>query len=251
MNFALILVVLSLASGLIYLFDSFVLNKKTKTGKKTPRWIETGKSFFPIFFTVLLVRSFLIEPFRIPSCSLEPTLLIGDFLIVNKFIYGLRLPVLEKKILALQSPKVGEIVVFRWPPNPKLDFIKRVIGVPGDHIAYHHKVLSVNGKPANQTFVRYTIDESSGQPVAEYLENLNGVKHAIYRHSDIPAQDFELTVPAHSYFVMGDNRDDSADSRYWGFVDDSYLRGKAILIWMSWDSKLWLPRFKRIGQFIN
>ena len=251
MNFALFLLAVSVMTGAIYLLDLFVLAKKRKHGKKPPRWVEYARSFFPIFFTVLLVRSFVLEPFRIPSGSLEPTLLVGDFLIVNKFIYGLRLPVFEKKVLAIQSPKGGDIVVFRWPPNPKLDFIKRVIGVPGDVIQYHHKILTVNGQEAKQDFVQYTTDESSGNPVAEYREHLNGVTHAIYRRADVSGVDFEITVPPNSYFVMGDNRDDSADSRYWGFVNDNYLRGKAMLTWMSWDNKQWTIRWKRLGRIIN
>lgn len=251
MNFALCLLVLSLITGVIYLLDVLFLAKKRRHGKKAPRWIEYGRSFFPIFLTVLLIRSFLFEPFRIPTGSLEPTLLVGDFLVVNKFIYGLRLPVWEKKILALKSPQVGDIVVFRWPPNPKLDFIKRVVGVPGDVVQYHHKILTINGKEAKQEFFQYTADESSGNPVAEYRENLNGVVHSIYRRPDVSSQDFEVTVPPNSYFVMGDNRDDSADSRYWGFVNDRYLRGKAMFSWMSWDSKQWTIRWRRIARAIH
>jgi signal peptidase I len=161
MNFALILVVLSALSGFIYLLDWLFWEKKRSADQKPGKIVEYSRSFFPVFLIVLLLRSFLIEPFRIPSGSLEPTLLVGDFVAVNKFAYGLRLPVLENKIVPLALPKTGEIAVFRWPPEPSYDYIKRVIGVPGDKVSYHNKKLTINGKEAKQTFVEYTMDESS------------------------------------------------------------------------------------------
>ena len=251
MNFALILVILSLVSGLVYLLDVLFWAKKRGAGQQPGRIVEYSRSFFPVFLIVLLLRSFLIEPFRIPSGSLEPTLLVGDFVAVNKFAYGLRLPVVEKKFIPIADPKTGEIAVFRWPPEPSYDYIKRVIGVPGDKISYHNKVLTVNGKEAKQTFVEYTIDESSGRPVAKYKEDLNGVVHDIYTRADAPAVDFDVVVPENNYFMMGDNRDDSADSRFWGFVPDNYLRGKAFLVWMSWNGNTDNLRWSRIGRFIN
>ena len=251
MNFALLLVVLSAISGFIYLLDIIFWAKKRESGQQPGRIIEYSRSFFPVFFIVLLVRSFLIEPFRIPSGSLEPTLLVGDFVAVNKFSYGLRLPVLEKKVLPIANPKTGEIAVFRWPPEPTYDYIKRVIGTPGDHISYHNKVLTVNGKEAKQTFVEYTMDESSGKPVAKYTENLNGVVHDIFTRADVPAIDFDVIVPDGNYFMMGDNRDDSADSRFWGFVPDGNLRGKAFLVWMSWNGKTDNLRWSKIGTLIH
>lgn len=251
MNFAFWLLILSMISGLVYLLDVIFWVKKREPHQKPHHLIEYSRSFFPILFAVLLLRSFLIEPFRIPSGSLEPTLLVGDFLVVNKFIYGLRLPVWDKKVISISHPKTGDIVVFRWPPNPSFDYIKRVIGVPGDTITYHNKILSINGVEATQTFVQYTTDESSGNAVAEYRENLKGIEHEIFRHSDVPAIDFEVKVPPNSYFVMGDNRDDSADSRYWGFVGDEYIRGKAFLIWMSWNNKTYMVRWNRLGHMIH
>lgn len=251
MNLALGLLILSTITGVIYLLDVLFWSKK-RTARQKPNWaIEYSRGFFPILFGVLLVRSFLFEPFRIPSGSLEPTLLVGDFLVVNKFAYGLRLPVWDKKIIPVSTPKRGDIVVFRWPPNPQYDFIKRIIGVPGDVVSYHHKILTINGKKAKQDFVQYTIDESSGHPVAEYKETLDTTTHKIYRRSDVPGTDFEITVPANQYFVMGDNRDDSADSRYWGFVHDDYLRGKAIFTWLSWNKKEWNVRWSRLGRIIH
>lgn len=249
MNFALILVVLTIATGLIALFDLLYL-KKRRTGK-TPKIIEHAVSFFPVFLAVVVFRSFLIEPFRIPSGSLEPTLLVGDFVAVNKFIYGIRLPVIEKKIFTIAHPKTGEIVVFRWPPDPSLDYIKRVIGMPGDTVAYRHKKLYINGQEMPQTFLDYETDPSSGQTVARYQEDLNGVTHDIYIRPGTASDDFEIKVPKDSYFLMGDNRDDSADSRFFGAVSDDYLRGKAFLVWMSWDAHQYAVRFKRIGRLIS
>lgn len=251
MNFALILVVLSLISGIIYLVDIVYWSKKRTASQKPNKIIEYSRSFFPVFFLVLLLRSFLIEPFRIPSGSLEPTLLVGDFVAVNKFSYGFRLPVIEKKIIPIANPKIGDVVVFRWPPNPSYDYIKRVVGVPGDKISYHNKVLSINGKVMEQNFVEYTTDESSGKAVAKYKENLNGVEHYIYVRPDVPANDFEVEVPPGNYFMMGDNRDDSADSRFWGFTEDKYLRGKAFLVWMSWNGITDSIRWSRIGRLIH
>lgn len=251
MNFALVLIILSLISGFIWLIDLFFLMKKRPAGQKPGRLVEYARSFFPVFVIVLLLRSFLIEPFRIPSGSLEPTLQVGDFVAVNKFSYGLRLPVLETKFMPIGQPKRGDIVVFRWPPDPGYDYIKRVIGLPGDHITYHNKVLTINGQPMEQTFEGYTIDESSGKAVAQYHEKLNGRTHSIYIKPDVPAIDFEVTVPKGSYFMMGDNRDDSADSRFWGFVADEYLRGKAFLVWMSWNSHTVMPRWSNIGRIIH
>ena len=159
MNFALILLLLTLASGLIFLLDVVFFAKKRTSQQKMPRLIEYSRSFFPVFLIVLLLRSFLVEPFRIPSGSLEPTLLVGDFVAVNKFSYGLRLPVWEKKAIAIANPKRGEIAVFRWPPDPSYDYIKRVVGVPGDKISYQNKVLTINGEEMKQHFVEYTVDE--------------------------------------------------------------------------------------------
>ena len=251
MNFALLLVVLSLVSGIIYLLDVLLWAPHRKPSQKPGRIIEYSRSFFPVFFIVLLLRSFLIEPFRIPSGSLEPTLLVGDFVAVNKFAYGFRLPVWEKKIIAIATPKTGEIAVFRWPPDPSFDYIKRVIGVPGDKIAYRNKVLTINGQEMTQTFLGYTTDESSGKAVAKYRENLKGIEHEIYVQPDVTGVDFEVEVPKGHYFMMGDNRDDSADSRFWGFVSDEYLRSKAFLVWMSWDGKKDMIRWSKLGHVIH
>ena len=192
-----------------------------------------------------------MEPFRIPSGSLEPTLLVGDFLVVNKFAYGFRLPVLEKKVISMANPTTGDIAVFRWPPAPSYDYIKRVIGVPGDKVAYHNKVLTINGVEMKQQFVEYTTDESSGKAVAKYRENLAGVEHDLFVRPDVPAVDFEVEVPKGHYFMMGDNRDNSNDGRYWGFVPEQNLVGKAFFIWMSWDMQHNGIGFDRIGTSLH
>jgi len=251
MNFALILVICSLVSGLIYALDIIFWAKKRSKDQKPNKLIEYARSLFPVFFIVLLLRSFLIEPFRIPSGSLEPTLLVGDFLAVNKFAYGLRLPVTNKKIISINNPKTGDIAVFRWPPNPGFDYIKRVIGQPGDHVEYRDKVLYINGKKMEQKLIEYTTDESSGNPVDKYRETLNGVEHDIFIRTNVPAVDFSVDVPEGQYFMMGDNRDDSADSRFWGFVSDEYLRGKAFLVWMSWNSNKDTIRWNKLGTIIH
>lgn len=251
MSFALLLVILSAVTGAVIILDRIFWSKNRPADQKPGRIIEYSRSFFPVFFVVLLLRSFLIEPFRIPSGSLEPTLLVGDFLAVNKFAYGLRLPVWEKKIIPIANPKTGQIAIFRWPPDPSFDYIKRVIGVPGDKVSYHNKVLTINGHEMKQRFVEYTTDESSGKAVAKYQENLNGTVHDIYIRPDVKPVDFDVVVPVGSYFMMGDNRDDSADSRFWGFVADRYLRGKAILVWMSWNGKTDMVRWNKIGHIIT
>lgn len=250
MNFALILVILSVLTGLGYLLDVLFFAKHRSKDEKPGHVLEFCRSFFPVFFIVLLLRSFLIEPFRIPSGSLEPTLNVGDFVAVNKFAYGLRLPVLESKIVPVANPVKGQIAVFRWPPNPSYDYIKRVIGVPGDTVEYRNKELTINGKKLERTFIEYTTDESSGRTVAKYKEILAGVSHDIYINPNVPAFDFKITVPKGQYFMMGDNRDDSADSRYWGFVAEEYLRGKAFLVWMSWNSNVGGVRWSRIGTIL-
>jgi signal peptidase I len=250
MNFALILAIGILITGFVCLLD-LIWFKKHRSANQAQHWIiKESYSFFPILIIVLVLRSFLVEPFRIPSPSLEPTLLIGDFVAVNKFIYGIRLPIIEKKIINISEPKRGDIVVFRWPPNPSYDFIKRVIGIPGDKIAYKNKQLFLNGKalPLTQTQLQFKPKDTN---LLEFIEDLNGIKHHIYQRPNIDPYDFEIDVPKGHYLVMGDNRDDSADSRYWGFVPEEYLRGKAFGIWMSLDTDHYRVRFKRIGQAIH
>ncbi len=253
-NFELILVLAVLITGIIWLIDALFFARKRNPQTKLPLTVEYAKSFFPVLLIVLILRSFLIEPYRIPSGSDEPTLLVGDFLVANKFLYGLRLPVLHTKILQRQEPKIGDIVLFRYPVDPSENFIKRVIGGPGDRISYTNKVLTVNGQVATQKALGAATDENEdGQtwPVNVAEENLNGVVHKIYLRPDVPAQDFSVVVPAGHYFAMGDNRDNSNDSRYWGFVPEQNFVGKAYVIWFSWDNDAKRIRWQRLATLIH
>jgi len=221
---------------------------------KHPLIAEYSRSFFPILFTVLLLRSFLAEPFRIPSGSEKPGLLVGDFIVTNKFIYGLRLPVLRTKFLSVEEPKRGDTTVFRFPENPQIYYIKRIVGVPGDTISYVNKVLYINGEAAAQQLLGETKDRDDAgheQIVELKKEDLIGVKHDIYMRPDVPAQDFSVIVPPGYYFAMGDNRDNSSDSRYWGFVPEKNLVGKALWIFFSWDNYDHHVRWNRIGKAIH
>lgn len=256
MSFALALVLCVLVTGIISLLDLLWFEKKRKQREdwKQPKWIEYSRSFFPVLLLVLLIRSFLIEPFRIPSGSLEPTLLTGDFIAVNKFAYGLRLPVTDSKFISVSEPKVADIVVFSWPPAPKFDYIKRVIGLPGDKISYHNKKLTINGVRAKQHFITYTTyvtERGEKIKVEKIEEDLMGVKHGIYIRPDVPPFNFDITVPTGHYFMMGDNRDNSSDSRYWGYLPEANIRGKAFMVWMSWNYMAGNVRWSRIGTMIH
>jgi signal peptidase I len=219
-----------------------------------PVVVEYARSFFPIVFVVFLLRAFLAEPFRIPSASMMPTLLIGDFLLVNKFTYGIRLPVINKKIIEFNEPKRGDIVVFRFPQDPTIDYIKRVVGLPGDNIAYYNKKLTINGIPAEQVSlgsyqgVGQGLDMTGSEHIAE---NLDGVEHNILIRQESPTMEGSYAIPPGNYFVMGDNRDNSNDSRYWGTVPEENLVGKAFFIWMSWDWEHKGIGFDRIGTVIK
>lgn len=258
-DFERILFYATLITGLIWLFDVIFLvakRKRNKSGQaKMPVIVDYARSFFPVLLIVFLLRSFLFEPFRIPSGSLEPTLMIGDFILLNKYDYGLRIPILRKKVLDVSQPKRGDIMVFRWPPNPSYYFIKRVIGLPGDHISYVNKELTINGQKIPQETLGngVGVDESGAEWQAlEKQENLLGIKHNIFLDPHRASRDYtDIVVPQGMYFVMGDNRDYSADSRYWGFVPDKDVVGKAVLIWMSWDSGKIGVRWNRIGNLIH
>ncbi|MES2998434.1 MAG: signal peptidase I [Pseudomonadota bacterium] len=256
MNFELILTSAVIVTGLITLMDLliFASRREKKHLTKPSVIIEYARSFFPILLLVLILRSFLAEPFRIPSGSEKPDLLIGDFIVANKFTYGIRLPVLHNKIMAIGEPKRGDVVVFLWPRDTSTYFIKRVIGLPGDFIVYKDKVLTINGQLATQTLLGERSDQDGTTkkwPVLLEEENLLGVKHPIYIRPDQPAGDFSLQVPPGNYFMMGDNRDNSYDSRYWGFVPEKDLVGKAMWIFFSWDGEHNRVRWDRIGSRIQ
>jgi len=238
MDFALVLFILLVATGAIWALDYLLWaprrDKASKSGKE-PLVVEYARAFFPVILVVFLLRSFLVEPFRIPSGSMLPSLLIGDFILVNKYAYGIRLPVINQKILDLGTPKRGDVVVFRFPAEPSVNYIKRVIGVPGDRVLYKDKRLYINGQPMEQLNPRpYAASDDLTGEISELTEKLDGVSHEILL-SDRPDRALEVTVPAGHYFVMGDNRDHSNDSRYWGYVPDQNLVGRAFLIWFSWD----------------
>jgi signal peptidase I len=226
-----------------------------------PWWLDWTAGLFPVILAVFVLRSFLFEPFKIPSGSMIPTLLVGDLILVNKFAYGIRLPVINTKITDGTAPQRGDVMVFRYPPKPSLDYIKRVVGVPGDEIAYLNKKLTVNGQPVPKQPLPDYFDEDGMRYARQFQEVLGGKTHRLLNDDDRPAfipgvEDFPYKdncrysvegvvckVPPGHYFMMGDNRDNSLDSRYWGFVPDRNIVGKAFFIWMNFGSP------KRIGSF--
>lgn len=255
-DFSFFLVVATVVTGLIWggyaLYLKFYADMEED--RKEPVIVEYARSFFPIVLIVLLLRSFLVEPFRIPSGSMMPTLLVGDFILVNKYAYGIRLPVINTKIFDIGEPERGDIVVFRYPKQPSIDYIKRVIGLPGDKISYYNKRLYINNKPVKQVSLgRYQgVGQGSDMTGAiHFLEQLPGVEHSILIRRGQPSIEDVYYVPKGHYFVMGDNRDNSNDSRYWGFVPEQNLVGKAFFIWMSWDWQHKGIGFDRIGTVLK
>jgi len=261
LNFALFLLILLVVTGLVWLLDKFVLRKRRSPEAKQPWWVEYSISFFPVILIVFMLRSFLVEPFKIPSSSMVPTLLVGDFILVNKFTYGIRIPVVNKKVVELGRPARGDVMVFRFPAEPSLDYIKRVVGLPGDRIEYRNKRLTINGNPVPTRQVDDYLSKERMQFSRRYVETLNGVDHEILLDDDTrggasPEGSFPFsgncnynssglacTVPPGHYFVMGDNRDNSSDSRVWGFVPDQNIVGKAFFIWLN------LNELGRFGRF--
>lgn len=254
MDFALIMLLILVGTGTLWGLDRWLwaagreqraraLSEVGKTeeaalARKEPIYVEYARAFFPVILIVFFIRSFLVEPFRIPSGSMLPSLYIGDFILVNKFSYGVRLPVANSKIMEAGQPRRGEIAVFRFPGNPSINYIKRVVGVPGDRILYKDKKIYINGKLMEQSDGRPYYFASGGDAQGEALrftESLDSVKHDILTTNRLDPPLPEIVVPEGKYFVMGDNRDHSNDSRYWGFVPDQNLVGKAFLIWFSWD----------------
>jgi signal peptidase I len=293
-NFALILFVAMVVTGVIWCLDVFVLSKQRRaranaalaeydarhakltadgikldngnraaleaTIMRQPTWVEYSGSFFPVIALVFVLRSFLFEPFKIPSSSMVPTLLVGDLILVNKFDYGIRLPVVNKKIIDIANPQRGDVMVFKYPKDMSQDYIKRVIGVPGDKITYENKRLTVNGQPVEYTPLDDYLDDERPVYHKQFLEKLPNAPHRILNMDgarsinlsaveDFPHHEnctysydkFTCIVPEGNYFMMGDNRDNSADSRYWGFVPDQNIVGKAVFVWMNFGNP------KRIG----
>lgn len=258
MNYSLILTGLMLVSGVLWLVYFIARRVKPNLERHSiMRWIATLGSLFPVLFIVVFVRSFVFEPFKIPSGSMMPTLLIGDFIAVNKYSYGLRLPVTNTKILDIGQPELGDVMVFRFPEDPDVNYIKRVIGLPGDEVTYRNKMLFVNGEPMLQQQVGMWIGEGlnrnpSGRRPQLFSESLGDVQHQVILYPDRPdLQTRTWTVPMGHYFVMGDNRDQSLDSRSWGFVPEDHLVGRATRIWMHWDCSIGCVGWNRIGKAIE
>ena len=257
-GFAGFLLLLLVVTGAVWLLDKHALRRKRASDAKPPWWVEYSISFFPVILIVFLLRSFLVEPFKIPSTSMVPTLLVGDFILVNKFTYGIRLPVLNRKLVELGHPRRGDVMVFRFPEDPSLDYIKRVVGLPGDRIEYRNKRLLVNGAAVAVRQVDDYLSRERMQFSRRYVETLEGVEHEILLDDDAPAglqpaasfphsancaynsSGLACTVPPGHYFMMGDNRDNSSDSRVWGFVPDDNIVGKAFFIWLN---------FSELGRF--
>ena len=296
MNFALILLILVVLTGIAWVLDKLVFlpqrrraaeaavadfdRQQERVGERfadenanqtrarlrddklrQPWWLEYTASFFPVILAVFVVRSFIIEPFKIPSGSMVPTLLVGDFILVNKYEYGLRLPITNTKMTNGSPLTRGDVVVFRYPKDESVDYIKRVIGLPGDTVSYEDKKLTINGKPVPETALPDYFDDERIGYAKQFEEDLDGRKNRILNNPQVPpfivgADDFPFRdncnynargvtckVPPGSYFMMGDNRDNSADSRYWGFVPDKNIVGRAFFIWMNFSN------LKRIGSF--
>ena len=296
-NFALILFVLMVITGVIWFLDVFYLAKQRRAAAnralaeydarnakltadgikidnnsnraaieagilRQPVWIEYSGSFFPVIALVFFLRSFLYEPFKIPSSSMVPTLLVGDLILVNKITYGIRLPVLNKKIIQINDPQRGDVMVFKYPRDMSQDYLKRVVGVPGDKITYANKRLTVNGVEVKYTALDDYLDDERLVYNKQYQEGLTGVTHRILNSDRAPTlnpaevqqfplkdesctytyDSFTCVVPKGNYFMMGDNRDYSLDSRYWGFVPDKNIVGKAFFVWMN------LGNLRRIGS---
>jgi signal peptidase I len=299
-TFALILVIMTAVTGVVWLIDKFkwapIRNKAREAAQNKAEMkldqemlikiepenvlIENARSLFPVIFFVFFLRSFLYEPFQIPSGSMMPTLLIGDFILVEKYSYGVKEPVWQNKLFSVGTPKRGDVAVFKYPEDPRVDYIKRVVGLPGDRIVYKEKRLYLipackgdcgNYKQVELHFDKdeYFVDEQARMQI--YQEELGDVRHKIlinpmrsdqsayyYQQTNVATYEYEWVVPEGHYFMMGDNRDNSKDSRYWGFVPEQNLVGKAVAKWISFEFyrdpegfiPTWIPskiRFDRIG----
>ena len=248
-NLALILTLLTAFTGIVYLLDVFVWHDSKRSGDERhggrQTLVEYSRSFFPVLLIVLVIRSFVFEPFRIPSGSMMPTLLQGDFIFVKKFSYGLRLPVTETKVLETGSPERGDVVVFRLPQDPSINYIKRVVGLPGDTIVYEDHRLTINGE-----LVELERSPNAAPAESVYVEHLDDRMHDILITNSYSVKDGIYAVPEGHYFVMGDNRDNSKDSRFIEAIPESHLVGEAVRVWMHMDGLSW-PRWDRIGTKIQ
>lgn len=256
LNFPTSLTFLVFFTGIIALIDQLFFWKKRHSQQQQPSVIvENSRSFFPVLLVVWIIRSFIIQPYHVPTGSLEPTIKAGDFIVVDQYSYGIHFPIMNKKLVNIGEPKEGDIALFYYPRDTSIVYIKRIIGVPGDHIVYKNKVLYLNGVEATQKMLGTAYDTEPGRepvPVNVMEEDLNGIQHKIYLQPfGGETQDFDLIVPQGMYFAMGDNRDDSGDSREWGFVPEQNFIGKAFGIWMSWDANNHRINWRRIGKGIH
>jgi signal peptidase I len=266
LDFSLILVLLTFAMGFIWALDALVL-KPRRLGAfeggaaggdapKEPALIEFSRSFFPIVLVVLLIRSFAYEPFRIPSSSMMPTLRVGDFIFVSKFSYGLRLPVLNTRIVSLGEPERGDVAVFRLPSDPSTNYIKRIVGVPGDVVSLRDKRLWINGEPVPLEDTGETVEIECGGfwfSARHFSETIGGHSHSVYlgEQRDRTSPFLDRPVPEGQYLVMGDNRDCSRDGRIIGYIPEDHLVGRAVRIWMNWDAESKRPLWNRIWDRIE
>ncbi len=278
-DFNLILVPVTVAFFAIWAVDKLVLKQRKTKGKQGENFIITwAYDFWPVLAVVLVLRSFLFEPFTIPSDSMVPTLETGDYILVNKFSYGVRLPIVNNKVISVGEPQRGDVAVFRYPVDPKINFIKRIIGLPGDHIVYDRGELTVNGQKISNVKHDFSRDKDLYErSTAQYFQDtldghtftirtLDGLNPLIYAYStandksqlpfvstenqrfvESQGQSWEVTVKQGHYFAMGDNRDQSSDSRFWGLVPEQNLVGKAIYIWTHKEPGFNLPSFSRNG----
>jgi signal peptidase I len=264
-DFAAVLLIAAVATGVIWLADRKLLAPGRAAEADEPIVVDMARAFFPVIVVVFLIRSFWVEPFKIPSGSMKPTLQVGDFILVNKYTYGVRLPVLNRKVIEVGEVKRGDVVVFRYPLDPSVDYIKRVVGLPGDKVTYRGKLLTINGQQVPvQASGYYTDAELNYVRLPVFAEKLGATAHAMMvvppeptlnlsqvrqfphrENCEYNDDGFTCTVPPGHYFMMGDNRDQSADSRYWGFVPDDHIKGRAFLVWMNFGD------FKRIGNGIE
>lgn len=266
MDFSLVLVLLTFGMGAIWALDAVVFRPRREAAfealrepgeaPKEPALVDFSRSFFPIVLVVLLVRSFLYEPFRIPSSSMMPTLRVGDFIFVSKFSYGLRLPVLNSKILSLGEPQRGDVAVFRLPSDPSTNYIKRIVGVPGDVVSLRDKRLWINGEPVPLELAENAVEVECGGfwfKARRFNETIGAVTHSIYigEQRDRASPFLDRAVPAGQYLVLGDNRDCSQDGRLIGYVPEGNMVGRAVRIWMNWDSASRRPLWHRIGDRIE
>ncbi|POA97249.1 signal peptidase I [Chromobacterium sinusclupearum] len=270
MSFTAVMLVFVLITGVVWALDKWLLAKKrAASGAEAGHFVDYSRGFFPVILVVFVLRSFLVEPFQIPSSSMRPGLVVGDFILVNKFAYGIRVPVLNNVLIPVGQVQHGDVVVFNYPPNPKINYIKRVIGLPGDTVEYRNKRLTVNGKPLTDVqdgTYDYLEKELGLQQITadQFRESQNGKHYKVLNNAgtpvvalsqvqDFPYRDncrydddgFVCKVPQGNYFMMGDNRDNSSDGRYWGFVKDDLMVGKAFMIWMNFGN------LSRIGSKIQ